>query len=110
MKIPLSLIVILFPIMQLLASENAIKDVQRLSYGLSILPSISLHRADMLPPKPMSICCPIFSEGRGLGYDASIFTKYVLDYDHSISASFGYRDIGAKFLTESFGKVNANNQ
>ncbi len=110
MKIPISLIVILFPIMQLLASENAIKDVQRLSYGLSILPSISLHRADMLPPKPMSICCPIFSEGRGLGYDASIFTKYVLDYNHSISASFGYRDIGAKLLTESYGKVNANNQ
>lgn len=110
MKIPISLIVVLFSILQSFASENTIKDVQRLSYGLSVLPSISLHRADMLPPKPMSICCPIFSEGRGLGYDASIFTKYVLDYHHSISASFGYRDIGARLLTETFGKVNANNQ
>ena len=110
MKISISLIVVLFSFMQSLASEDSIKDVQRLSYGLSILPSISIHRAEMLPPKPMSICCPMFTDGQGIGYDASIFTKYVLDYHQSISASFGYRDIGARLSTETLSIVNAKNQ
>jgi len=59
------------------ASENTIKDIQRVSYGLSVLPSLSLHRAEMLPPKPMSICCPEFTKGEGLGYDLSFFARYV---------------------------------
>lgn len=100
----------IFSIIRISASENSIKDVQRLSYGLHILPSYALHRANMLPPKPMSICCPTFTEGKGLGYDFSIYTKYVLDYEHSISASFGYRDIGARLMTDTYGKVNAMNQ
>ncbi len=104
-------IVILFSIAeQLSASEDMIKDIQRVSYGVSIVPSFSDHRADMLPPKPMSICCPTFTNGNDLGYDLSFFAKYVIDYDHSIGASFGYRDISATFITESFGIVNSKKE
>jgi hypothetical protein len=92
------------------ASENTIKDIQRVSYGLSLLPSLSLHRAEMLPPKPMSICCPEFTKGEGLGYDISFFSKYVIDYSHSIGATFGYRDIGAILLADTYSIVNSKNQ
>jgi hypothetical protein len=92
------------------ASENTIKDIQRVSYGLSLLPSLSLHRAEMLPPKPMSICCPEFTKGEGLGYDISFFSKYVIDYNHSIGATFGYRDIGAILLANTYSIVNSKNQ
>lgn len=92
------------------ASENTIKDIQRVSYGLSILPSLSYHRAKMLPPKPMSICCPEFTKGDGLGYDISFFATYVIDYNHLIGATFGYRDIGGILSTDSYGIVNSKNE
>ena len=92
------------------ASENTIKDIQRVSYGLSVLPSLSLHRAEMLPPKPMSICCPEFTKGEGLGYDLSFFARYVIDYNHSIGATFGYRDIGATLSTDTYGIINTKNE
>ena len=92
------------------ASENTIKDIQRVSYGLSVLPSLSLHRAEMLPPKPMSICCPEFTKGEGLGYDLSFFARYVIDYNHSIGATFGYRDIGAVLSTDTYGIINSKNE
>ena len=92
------------------ASENTIKDIQRVSYGLSILPSLSFHRAKMLPPKPMSICCPEFTEGEGLGYDISFFATYVIDYNHLIGATFGYRDIGGTLSTDTYGIVNSKNE
>lgn len=92
------------------ASENTIKDIKRVSYGLSILPSLSFHRAKMLPPKPMSICCPEFTKGDGLGYDISFFATYVIDYNHLIGATFGYRDIGGTLSTDSYGIVNSKNE
>ncbi len=92
------------------ASENTIKDIQRVSYGLSILPSLSFHRAKMLPPKPMSICCPEFTKGDGLGYDISFFATYVIDYNHLIGATFGYRDIGGTLSTDTYGIVNSKNE
>ena len=92
------------------ASENTIKDIQRVSYGLSILPSLSFHRAKMLPPKPMSICCPEFTKGEGLGYDISFFATYVIDYNHLIGATFGYRDIGGTLSTDTYGIVNSKNE
>lgn len=92
------------------ASENTIKDIQRVSYGLSVLPSLSLHRAEMLPPKPMSICCPEFTKGEGLGYDLSFFARYVIDYNHSIGATFGFRDIGAILSTDTYGIINSKNE
>lgn len=92
------------------ASENTIKDIQRVSYGLSILPSLSFHRAKMLPPKPMSICCPEFTKGEGLGYDISFFATYVFDYNHLIGATFGYRDIGGTLSTDTYGIVNSKNE
>lgn len=92
------------------ASEHTIKDIQRISYGLSVLPSLSLHRAEMLPPKPMSICCPEFTNGEGLGFDLSFFTRYVIDYNHSIGATFGYRDIGATLSTDTYGIINSKNE
>lgn len=91
------------------ASKQSIHDKQRVSYGVSVLPTLALHRADMLPPKPMSICCPKFKQGEGLGIDASVFAKYVVDYHHSFAASFGYRDIGAVLSTETVGILNARN-
>ena len=92
------------------ASENTIKDIQRVSYGVSVLPSLSLHRSEMLPPKPMSICCPEFTKGEGLGYDLSFFARYVIDYNHSIGATFGYRDIGATLSTDTYGIINSKNE
>ena len=92
------------------ASENTIKDIQRVSYGLSILPSLSFHRAKMLPPKPMSICCPEFTKGEGLGFDISFFATYVIDYNHLIGATFGYRDIGGTLSTDTYGIVNSKNE
>ena len=92
------------------ASEHTIKDIQRVSYGVSVLPSLSLHRAEMLPPKPMSICCPEFTKGEGLGYDLSFFARYVIDYNHSIGSTFGYRDIGATLSTDTYGIINSKNE
>ena len=92
------------------ASEHTIKDIQRVSYGVSVLPSLSLHRAEMLPPKPMSICCPEFTKGEGLGYDLSFFARYVIDYNHSIVATFGFRDIGAILSTDTYGIINSKNE
>lgn len=104
------IILLFFLSLYIQASENTIKDIQRVSYGLSLLPSLSLHRAEMLPPKPMSICCPEFTKGEGLGYDISIFSKYVIDYYHSIGATFGYRDIGAILTTDTYGILNSKNE
>lgn len=104
------IILLFFLSLNIQASENTIKDIQRVSYGLSLLPSLSLHRAEMLPPKPMSICCPEFTKGEGLGYDISIFSKYVIDYNHSIGATFGYRDIGAILTTDTYGILNSKNE
>lgn len=104
------IILLFFLSLYVQASENTIKDIQRVSYGLSLLPSLSLHRAEMLPPKPMSICCPEFTKGEGLGYDISIFSKYVIDYNHSIGATFGYRDIGAILTTDTYGILNSKNE
>jgi hypothetical protein len=58
----------------------------------------------------MSICCPEFTKGEGLGYDLSFFARYVIDYNHSIGATFGYRDIGAVLSTDTYGIINSKNE
>lgn len=83
-----------------------IPDTKRISYGFSVLPITSLHVADMLPPKPMSICCQKFTEGKGLGLDISVFSTYVMNHEQSLQASFGYRDISATLTANQRILVN----
>jgi len=94
-------------VQSMIAQQFSISDKQRVSYGMNIMPVLSMHRSSMFPPKPMSICCPIFTEGRGYGADLSFFTKYVHSYDHSFEVSFGFRDIGAKHEATSYTRVNS---
>ena len=76
-------------------AQADIPDRKRTSYGLSIMPVLNYHTSSMNPPKPMSICCPEFREGYGIGLDMSIFGKYIINYDHALQANFGYRDLTA---------------
>jgi hypothetical protein len=83
-----------------------ISDNKRLSFGGSISPIYSMHVADMLPPKPMSICCQKFTKGDGLGWDFSFFAHYIINNQQSLQGSIGYRDISATMLSNQRLIVN----
>ena len=83
-----------------------IPDNKRVSFGGSFAPLYTTHIADMLPPKPMSICCQRFTKGNGLGLDLSVFAQYFMNHQQSLQGSFGYRDISATMTSDQRIIVN----
>lgn len=104
------LVLILLGLLAITDLIAQLPDKKRLSYGGSIIPVINVHTSQMNPPKPMSICCPFFTEGNGLGYDVSVFGTYAIQYNHGIQASFGYRNLQASTYANQELIINKQNE